>query len=115
MKVKFGEYNIKTHELDSKLSVQISSDLGEIKMNDAGEGKHDFPNAVGCRIQGIEEENKPKAKGMKKFSFGEYTFILGINYAGDLLLFHSIKLNVGRKKIRGKDVLTLSFLSEPKA
>ena len=113
MKIQFGAYTIKTHELDNKLSVQITSDLGVVTMHDSGEGSHDFPNAVGCKI--IDAKEKPEAKGLKRYSFGDYTFILGINYAGDLLLFHSVKLYVGRKVIDHIDTLTLSFLSEPKA
>ena len=113
MKIDFGAYTIKTHELDNKLSVQITSKLGKVTMHDSGKGPHDFPNAVGCQVDTSGE--KPAAKGMKRFAFGEYTFILGINYDGDLILFHSVKLKVGRKLIRGKDTLTLSFLSEPKS
>ena len=113
MQIKFGAYNIRAHELDNKLSVQITSDLGEVTMHDSGQGPHDFPNAVGCKILNAAE--KPEAKGLKRYSFGDYTFILGINYAGDLLLFHSVKLYIGRKVIDGRDTLTLSFLSEPKA
>jgi len=113
MKIEFGAYTIKTHELDNKLSVQITSELGEVTMHDSGKGPHDFPNAIGCKILDVKE--KPEAKGLKRYSFGDYTFILGINYAGDLLLFHSVKLYVGRKVIDNIDTLTLSFLSEPKA
>ena len=113
MQIQFGAYSIKTHELDNKLSVQITSDLGEVTIHDSGEGSHDFPNAVGCKIANPTE--KPEAKGLRRYSFGDYTFILGINYAGDLLLFHSVKLYIGRKVIEGHDVLTLSFLTEPKA
>ncbi len=113
MQIQFGAYTIKTHELDNKLSVQITSELGEVSIHDAGKGPHDFPNAIGCKIN--NPEVTPEAKGLKRYSFGEYTFILGINYAGDLLLFHSVKLYVGRKVIDGRDVLTLSFLTEPKA
>ena len=52
---------------------------------------------------------------MKRFAFGDYSFILGINYAGELFLFHSVKLNVGKKLIDGKDTLTLAFLKDVKA
>ena len=113
MQINFGAYMIKTHELDNKLSVQVTSDLGEVTMNDSGEGQHDFPNGIGCKILNAKE--KPGAKGLKRYSFGDYTFILGINYAGDLVLFHSVKLYVGKKVIDGKDSLTLAFLSDPKA
>lgn len=113
MQISFGAYKIKAHELDNKLAVQITSDLGEVTMHDSGEGQHDFPNAVGCKI--LDAKEKPEAKGLKRYSFGDYTFILGINYAGDLLLFHSVRLYVGRKIIGGHDTLSLAFLSEPKA
>ena len=64
MQIQFGAYTIKTHELDNKLSVQITSDLGEITMHDSGEGSHDFPNAVGCKITNPTET--PEAKRFKK-------------------------------------------------
>ena len=113
MKINFGAYTIKTHELDNKLSVQITSDLGEVTIHDSGEGQHEFPNGIRCKILNTKE--KPEEKGLKRYTFGDYTFILGINYAGDLLLFHSVKLYVAKKIIDGKDSLTLAFLSEPKA
>jgi len=113
MQITFGAYTVKTHELDNKLSVQITSDLGEVTMHDSGEGDHDFPNGIGCKILGAKE--KPEAKGLKRYSFGDYTFILGINYAGDLVLFYSVRLYVGKKIIDGRDSLTLAFLSDPKA
>jgi hypothetical protein len=52
--------------------------------------------------------------GMKRFAFGDYTFVLGVNYSGELFLFHSVKLSIGKKVIEGKDTLTLAFLKEPK-
>ena len=113
MQINFGAYTIKTHELDNKLSVQITSDLGEVTMHDSGKDQHDFPNGIECKILNAKE--KPEEKGLKRYSFGDYTFILGINYAGDLILFHSVKLYVGKKVIDGKDSLTLAFLSDPKA
>ncbi len=56
-----------------------------------------------------------RQKVLKKYSFGDYTFILGINNSGELFLFHSVKLNIGKKVIDGKDTLTLAFLKDPKA
>jgi len=41
MQISFGAYKIKAHELDNKLAVQITSDLGEVTMHDSGEGQHD--------------------------------------------------------------------------
>ena len=113
MQIIFGAYTIKTHELDNKLSVQITSDLGEVTMHDSGDGDHDFPNGIGCKI--LDAKEKPEARGLKRYSFGDYTFILGINHAGDLVLFYSVKLYVGKKIIDGRDSLTLAFLSDPKA
>jgi hypothetical protein len=113
MQFTFGDYNIRTHELDQKLSVQITSELGEVQLNDNDQRTNDFPNEVCFHIKNPTQ--KPEAKGMKKFSFGDYTFILGINYAGELFLFHSIRLNVGKKLIDGKDTLTLAFLKDIKA
>ncbi len=112
MQINFGAYNIKAHELDNKLSIQVTSDLGEVTMNDSGEGQHDFPNGISCKI--LDAKEKPEAKGLKRYSFGDYTFILGINFAGDLLFFYSVQLYVGKKIIGGHDTLTLAFLTEPK-
>jgi len=53
-------------------------------------------------------------EGLKKYSFGEYTFVLGINNSGELFLFHSVKLNVGKKIIDGKDTLALDSLKGPR-
>lgn len=111
MEYKFGPYLIKTHELESKLSLRVSSKLGEVSMHDSGQGEHDFPNAVGCKIS--NPSGKIKAKAMKKLSFGSYKIIIGINYSGDLVIFHSPKLNVARKIIDGADTLSLSLLKEP--
>ncbi len=113
MTISYGPYTIKTHELDQKLSVQVVSDLGEVHLNEVNHREHDFPNGICFSIQGLEE--KPEAKGLKKYSFGEYTFVVGINYAGELFLFHSVRLNVGKKVIDGHDTLTLAFLKDPKS
>ncbi len=112
MKISFGDYNIWAHELDQKLSVQISSGLGEVHFNADEHRKSDFPNEVCFTI--TNPSHKIEACGLKKFSFGDYTFILGINYKGELFLFHSVLLNIGKKVIEGKDTLTLAFLKEPK-
>jgi len=113
MQVNYGPYTIKTHELDQKLSVQVTSELGSVSMKEENTRPHDFPNGICFSIEGLKE--KPEAKGLKKYSFGEYTFVLGINYTGELFLFHSVKLSVGKKVIDGKDTLTLAFLKDPKA
>lgn len=112
MKISFGVYEIYAHELDQKLSIQISSDLGEVYLNNDDNRSSDFPNEICFRIDNPSQDID--AKGLKKFSFGKYRFILGINYSGELFLFHSPKLNVGKKLIDGKDTLTLAFLKEPK-
>lgn len=113
MQFTFGDYTIRTHELDQKLSVQVMSELGEVHLNDDDQRTSDFPNEVCFYIENPIQ--KPKAKGLKRFAFGDYSFILGINYAGELFLFHSVRLNIGKKVIDGKDTLTLAFLKEPKA
>jgi len=113
MNISYGPYNIKTHELDQKLSVQVTSDLGEVSVKEDNHRDNDFPNGICFSIQGIQE--KPEAKGLKKYSFGDYTFVVGINYAGELFLFHSVRLNVGKKVIDGQDTLTLAFLKDPKS
>ncbi len=110
MQFTFGDYTIKTHELDQKLSVQVTSELGEVLLNDDDKRTSDFPNEVCFYIKNPTQ--KPEAKGLKKFIFGDYTFILGINYAGELFLFHSVKLTIGKKRIDGKDTLTLAFLKD---
>jgi hypothetical protein len=109
----FGDYTIRTHELDSKLSVQVTSELGEVILSNDDKRTSDFPNEVCFYIK--NPTKKPEAKGLKKFIFGEYTFILGINYAGELFLFHSVLLTVKKKRIDNKDTLTLAFLNDVKA
>ena len=113
MQFTFGDYTVRTHELDQKLSVQVTSELGEVQLNDDDQRTSDFPNEVCFHI--MNPTQKPEAKGLKKFTFGDYTFILGINYAGELFLFHSIKLNIGKKLIDGKDTLTLALLKDIEA
>lgn len=113
MEISYGPYNIKTHELDQKLSLQVISDLGEVSVKEDNHRPHDFPNGICFSIKGLSE--KPKAKSLKKYSFGDYTFVLGINNSGELFLFHSVKLNIGKKVIDGKDTLTLALLKDPKA
>ena len=113
MQFTFGDYTIRTHELDQKLSLQVTSELGEVHLNDDDQRTSDFPNEVCFHIKNPTQ--KPESKGLKKFAFGDYTFILGINYAGELFLFHSVKLNIGKKLIDGKDTLTLALLKDIKA
>ena len=112
MQFSFGSYTIKIHELDQKLSVQVTSDLGDVRLNNEDNRTSDFPNEVCFYIENPIE--KPEAKGLKRFAFGDYTFILGINYAGELFLFHSVRLNIGKKVINGKDTLTLALLKDLK-
>jgi len=111
MNISYGPYNIRAHELDQKLSVQVTSDLGDVNMKADNHRPHDFPNAICFSINDLSEQ--PEAKGLKKYSFGEYTFVLGINYSGELFLFHSVRLSIGKKVIDGKDTLTLAFLKNP--
>jgi len=113
MQVNYGPYNIRIHELDNKLSVQITSDLGKVHIKDEEKHEQNFPNEICFKIESSSE--KPTSVGLKRYSFGDYTFILGINYCGELCLFHSVKLYVSQKLIDNIDTLTLSFLSEPKA
>jgi hypothetical protein len=113
MQFTFGDYTIRAHELDQKLSVQVTSELGEVVLNDDDKRTSDFPNEVCFYIK--NPSKKPEAKGLKKFIFGDYTFILGINYAGELFLFHSVKLTIGKKRIEGKNTLTLAFLKDLKS
>ena len=112
MQFRFSNYTIKTHELDQKLSVQVTSDLGEVHLYNNENRTSDFPNEVCFYIE--SPTKKPHEKELEKFSFGNYHFILGINYSGELFLFHSIELNVGRKLINGKDTLTLAILKDMK-
>ena len=113
MQINYGPYTIKTHELDQKLSVQVISNLGEVHMKEETALASEFPNGICFKIENLSEN--PKAKGLKKYSFGEYTFIVGINHTGELCLFHSVKLSFSKKVIDGKDTLTLAFLKDPKA
>ena len=112
MKIEFGSYILRVHELDNKLSIQVSSELGEVEMIDGQQRPYDFPNGICFKVKDASQDIE--AKGLKRFSFGEYTFILGINYSGELFLFHSVKLYIGKKLIDGKNTLTLAFLTEPK-
>ena len=112
MQINYGPYIIKTHELDNKLSVQVVSDSGNVNMSEENVRSNDFPNGIHFSLSGSE---KPAAKGLKKYSFGEYTFILGINNAGELFLFHSVQLRVGKKLIDGIDAINLAFLKDPTA
>jgi len=113
MQIDYGPYIIKTHELDNKLSVQVTTALGDVSMRAENNRAHDFPNGICFYIENASVT--PEAKGLKKYAFGEYTFVLGINNNGELFLFHSVKLNIGKKVIDGKDTLTLAFLKDPKA
>jgi len=113
MQIQFGSYNIRTHELDNKLSVQVTSDLGTVHLKEEDTHAHNFPNEICFKID--SDSQIPEAQGLKRYSFGDYTFILGINYSGELCLFYSVRLYVGKKVIDGIDTLSLSFLSEPKA
>jgi len=113
MQIDFGPYNLRIHELDNKLSVQVSSSLGNVQMQEETSCPYDFPNGIGFKIEDISETISEQ--GLKRFSFGDYTFILGINYSGELFLFHSVKLYISKKVIDGKNTLTLAFLTDPKA
>ena len=112
MKFSFGAYEIWAHELDQKLSLQVTSELGEVHLNNDDNRSSDFPHEVCFTIE--NPSKKIKAKGLKKISFGAYRVILGINYSGELFLFHSAKSIVGKKLIDGKDSLTLALLKDPK-
>lgn len=112
MELKFGPYKIKARELDNKLSLQITSDRGEVSIERSNDFKDLFPNTIVYQIENPGKEIK--AKSLKKISFGLYKFILGINYQGELTFSHSPKLTVSQKKIDNKDVLTLSLFKEPK-
>ena len=113
MQFSFGDYKIRVHELDNKLSVQVTSELGEVHLVNEDQRSSDFPNEVCFQVK--NPSRQPEAVGLKRFAFGEYTFILGVNYSGELFLFHSVKLTIGKKVIEGKDTLTLAFLKDPKA
>ena len=112
MHIKFGSYNIRTHELDNKLILQVTSDAGKtyIKENDKIY-PYDFPNGIHFKIKGLDE--RPNPKDLKRYKFGDYSFILGINNSGLLSVFYSKKLTVKKKLINKIDTLTFAFLSEP--
>jgi len=113
MNIEFGTYNIKVHELDNKLALQVISDLGKVSIKeDDTVYPYDFPNGIHFQIENIEEP--PTSKGLKRYKFGNYSFILGINNSGLLSLFYSKKLYVKQKLINNLDTLTLAFLANPK-
>lgn len=111
MKISFGIYDIYAHELDQKLLLQVTSQLGEVHLLDDSTRSSDFPNEVCFRIE--NPSDTIEAKGLKKFSFGAYKFILGINNSGEMFLFYSAKVSVSKKVIDGKDTLSLAFFKEP--
>jgi len=113
MIINFGPYDILTHELDNKLILQVTSSKGKVKVSEDDKVyPYDFPNGLHFKI--VKPKKKPKARDLKKFRFGEYSFILGINNAGLLALFYNKKLKVKRKLINDIDTFTFAFLSEPK-
>ncbi len=112
MKISFGAYEINAHELDNKLAVQVTSEFGKVHLNKDENRESDFPNEVCFTIDNPSQ--KVEAKGLKRFAFGDYTFISGINYKGEFFLFYSVLLTISKKVIDGKDTLTLAFLKEPK-
>lgn len=113
MQIKFGPYSIRAHELDNKLTIQVTSELGKafIKEDDKVY-PYDFPNGIHFQIEDVD--NEPAPKGLKRYRFGEYSFIFGINNSGLLSLFYSKKLYVKKKLIDNIDTLTFAFLTEPK-
>lgn len=112
MKITFGDYELRVYELEYKLSIQVTSHLGEVHFNEEDHRTSDFPHEICFYIQ--NQENMPEAQGLKAFNFGEYSFIMGVNFLGELFLFHPANLYVGKKLIDGIDSVTLAFLKEPK-
>jgi len=114
MHIKFGPYNIRAHELDNKLILQVSSKSGKVSIKeDDTVYPYDFPNGIHYEIEGVKDVQKPK--DLKRYRFGEYSFIFGINNSGLFSLFYSKKLFVKKKFIDGIDTLTFTFTSEPKS
>ncbi len=113
MQITYGAYKVRAHELDQKLTVQVTSDLGEVHIKELEARDFDFPNGVCFYVENPSEKIAPM--GLKRYSFGEYTFIIGVNNAGELFLFHSVKLRVGKKVINGIDTINLAFLKDPTA
>ena len=113
MNIQFGAYNIRVHELDNKLAVQVTADTGKVAITeDETVYPYDFPNGIHFQIGDIEEA--PTPKGLKRYKFGEYSFIVGINNSGLLSLFYSKKLYVKQKLIDNIDTLTFALLVDPK-
>jgi len=113
MTINFGPYDVRVHELDNKLALQVTSDLGTVSIKEDDKVyPYDFPNGIHFQIEEIEEA--PTPKGLKRYRFGDYSFILGTNNSGLLSLFYSKKLNVKQKFIDNIDTLTFSLLAEPK-
>jgi len=112
MQIQFGPYNTRTHELDNKLILQVTSDAGKTAIKeDERVYPYDFPNGIHFKIKGLDES--PHSKGLKRYRFGDYSFILGINNSGLLSVFYSKKLTVKKKHIDNIDTLTFKFFSEP--
>jgi len=112
MHIKFGPYNVRTHELDNKLILQVTSYDGKVNIKENDKlYPYDFPHGIHFKIKGII--NTPYPKDLKRYKFGDYSFILGINNSGLLSIFYSKKLTVKKKLIDKIDTLTFAFLSEP--
>jgi len=112
MHIQFGLYTIRTHELDNKLVLQVTSATGKVSIKDSEEVyPYDFPNGIHFQIE--DNDNTPMPKGLKRYKFGDYSFIVGINNSGLLSLFYSKKLYVKRKLIDDIDTLTFAFLQSP--
>ena len=94
-----------------ELSQEIDKVFESIKEDDMIY-PYDFPNGIHFQIENIAEA--PTSLGLRRYAFGDYTVILGINNSGYLGLFYSLRLHVNKKVIDNIDTLTLSFLAEPK-
>ena len=113
MQIKFGPYFIRAHELDNKLTLQVTSERGKAFIKEDEEVyPYDFPNGIHFQIENIDKA--PSPKGLKRYRFGEYSFMFGINNSGLFSLFYSKKLYVKKKLIDNIDTLTFAFLKEPK-
>ena len=112
MQIKFGPYNVRTHELDNKLILQVTSDEGKAHIKEDDKiYPYDFPNGIHYKIKGLDV--RPDPKDLKRYKFGDYSFILGINNSGLLSVFYSKKLTVKKKLINKIDTLTFAFFAEP--
>ena len=110
MNIKYNDFNITAHELDNKLSVLVESKKYKVEHIESNEEGKSFPSGQTFKIVDGEAISKPKR--LKKIIIGDYKIIVGINFDGELVIYHKPTLFVSHKKINGKPSFTLAFTKD---